>query len=793
MTKVSSVTNLLSQNPNNTSNISFGDAVAQNVLQSDKVKITVKYKPNILDRIDAVDHINPNFSENTPTYGGFYTGFAINTLQAGMGGIAGIAKNFPRIKGNPAAKKLVDAIENFVEENPFVKDFFRLEYDQGLTKASGVLHLKFVVKCLQLVPKERRNKALSGLNEILKNHSGPHTLGSTKAIAALINMLDSKKLSDTITRKMEFRVSLNPNVVVGNKKGLEARTGLHFSENVPLKKTFSIPGLKKLFTGAMSVVFFVSPRFYPNGTIKIVHGAEFNFPTKLGYNNFIPFGFVNSIEGTFLFKQDGYLGIEVTDGKWKGFMRLPENVAKSLKAFNLLGTQGVKESKEKKITLAEYVERKFSKNLPPAVVKQVVDIKKKADDGQPLIQLAGIAATSVNAGISTKMAVNATKVAAKPVGQTITKIAVKITPKAVPLLTRVAPWLAKSGIVAIADYLAWPVAILTGAHMLYEYNQEKDFQKSVEILTQKSAYKPDVAVPAALALMNRSGEYFVGSEAKVLSAVIDNAVTSGKADPIELRQEWSKKLNFVGKNLKETKLVRVLAATILGRTDIVQDNLAITKLENSQALNKMFSREDAVAISQMSASVSTVRDPASKTLSSVSKLKDVNYKRVGLGYRSIETNFAGTKLKAIPGEVTDSGKTKWQITATSDDGLVSVFYKTLNRQFIAADVASSSALRKNIENSFQVQRTHFTKTPAYIKPWQGKMYGNLVSAKPLYMTKDGSIMWKVVASANGKTATVYESLGLQDQTGYQFDSSDLQNGHIFKIRLDNILSGREKQ
>ncbi len=544
----------------------------------------------------------------------------------------------------------------------------------------------------------------------------------------------------------------------------------------------------------MSVVFFVSPRFYPNGTIKLVHGAEFNFPTKLGYNNFIPFGFVNSVEGNSVRQKNGVLGVNVNHNGWRAFIPIPVEIANGLKKFNLLGTQGIKESHEQTSSVREYTEKVFSSQVPPELVKQASEFKEVADKGKPILQMLNVAAVSANAGITTQMVTQGTKAAAPKIGQGITKIATRVAPKVVakiaPVLARGAPWLLKGALVTVADYLAWPVAILTGAHMFYEYNRDRDFQKSVEILSEKKAYKPDIAIAAALALMKKSGEYFVGSEAKVLSAVIDNAVLSGKANPVSLRQEWSKKLNYTGKNLKETKLVRVLAATILGRRDVVSDNLSIAKPENSQTFEKIFSNEDRLAIRQMYISTSTARDTESKVLASVSKSNDVEYKRVGLGYHSVQAPFMGGTIKAIPDFVSFKGETKWQITLTTGYGITSIFYKTLDRQFNLKDLAPGTSLQKTFETSVSKQRAQFTKTPAYIKPWQGKLYGNPVSAKPLYMQKDGSIMWQVTATSNGVTKTIYESLGLTNQTGYQFDSSDVQRGRIVKIRFDNIFSGK---
>ncbi len=224
----------------------------------ESVQVAQSYKPTISDKVNILRDIECDWHENNPTHAGFYTGFAINALDAaadlttGVGKaivgsksksvgsvlstIAAIKSKIPQINSNPKLKQFFDSLAKWASENNITRDLFRFEWDQGATKSSGVWHLKFVLDIWKRIPKERRDKLINALSVVFKNSNSVNSVTNLATINALQKMLDSKTVGDERTIKAEFRLSINPNVVIGNEKGLEARTGLHFSANIPLKR-----------------------------------------------------------------------------------------------------------------------------------------------------------------------------------------------------------------------------------------------------------------------------------------------------------------------------------------------------------------------------------------------------------------------------------------------------------------------------------------------------------------------------------------------------------------------------
>jgi hypothetical protein len=341
------------------------------------------------------------------------------------------------------------------------------------------------------------------------------------------------------------------------------------------------------------------------------------------------------------------------------------------------------------------------------------------------------------------------------------------------------------GLAVGATKFAGPIGLAISGLMLVndfiEWKKEK-YENHISKLVDAKIYNPDYAISHMIHYAKVYENYFIGRQGRVLSAVIDRAIIEGKVDPIKLRQQWNKKLEYVGKTPAETQAARILAAIVLGRIDVIDKNIdrkfhtptSLSSLEATQHHNQMV----ASLGSDLNGSKSE------KLIQATPNTK---------GFRSFSMNILEGHLSATPSQIDENGNSKWLLTFKTQDGLSLTFYKTFDKQISVSDFTKNSTLYKTFANSINTQRAKFTKTPSYIKPWQGTLYGNPVTAIPLYMKKDGSIMWKVTATSNGKTVTIYESLGLDNQTGYQFDSSDLQDGHIFKIRLDNIISGREKQ
>lgn len=361
-------------------------------------------------------------------------------------------------------------------------------------------------------------------------------------------------------------------------------------------------------------------------------------------------------------------------------------------------------------------------------------------------------------------------------------------------------------VAALAGPIGWLVAGGFLAWDLYRWNEEKKaaYKAKIQDLVKIKAFRGPEGIVAALGGIVKANKFEVGSVAKMISDTIDEAYKQGLVNVPALRQEWSKMLNFKGENLIQTQLGRLVAACVLGRKDIIND-ITQQLMPRDRSGNVVHTDESALQDKLDNSNiVMSVENPdklKSLMMDEVTKPNTAPYKRIGSSYKKdkspykkIEMQLNGDTVSANPLTVDDRGTGKWEVALITKDGLKAKVIVSMTGQLTQKQLAIGEATRRGLENIIQAQRAKFAKVPAYIKPWQAILYGSRIVATPLYMLPDGSIMWKLnTKSKAGKSIEIYESLGLLNQAGYQFDKSDMQEGHIFKIRLDNILSGKEKQ
>ncbi len=752
----------------------------------DQLKNTNKLNP--IPKKQVIEKINLQTHERDATLGNFYTGIAFNTIGLISGGGATIVKQLPFAKKSPEFKKLLDAVVKFGNDNPVAKNLFRFEYDQALHEDYNSATLKFNILAFKEIPKEVRERILGQIENILKKNKGPNILKVMAELKVLRGLLNSKTTGSEILRKMEFRLVCNPSKA---KTGWDIRARIHFSQVVPFKFKMDNP----LFKGVVSGVYFVSPSLYRKGELRLVHGFEFNFPTKLGYNSFVAAGFSNSIQGNYIYKRrvsEGVYqyGLELSQKGYVNFVPFPKGMEDCFKAMNTGSLSEAKLSTRPIMSLEKFMGQKFTAEMPPKIIDDTKKKMEKFAAGNSVLEVMNAVAPTVNTTINTKTTQVVSTSAVKGtvwVGQKSLPVVAKMLPS---LATKAAPILI--GAAEYSDWIGWGIAALSFIKGSYDEDQDKKlkYKQSVDNLVRLGAYDPDKGVLAALKNMSESDQkaitfgkvkYPIGNITQLMCDVIDQAHAQKKIkNPQALRAQWIQALSFMGKTKTDTYLGRMIAAGVLGKTQLIE--------KNSDLLSRSISQND---FTSMYSTMTGYASRHSKTLVDVAtNTKDKPIRIVSAeGYSSFSANFMGGKITATPSQTDDHMRSKWLITLKTGDGLTAVFYKTLDRQFKISDFANNSELKTTLENSINSQRARFAKVPSNIKPFKGTLYGNPVIATPLYI-KDGETMWKATAkSKSGVTATVYETLSLDYHSDYQFSNDDLQPGHIFRAKLEAKMRG----
>ncbi len=748
-------------------------------------------RKNSASKIKVIPKINLQTHEREATYGNFYTGIAFNTIGvvAGTGGYA--LKQLLKAKKIDKFDGLLDTVIKFADDNPISKNLFRFEYDHALNDEYNSATLKFNVHALKEIPKEAREKILDEIEAILKRKNrGPDFLAAIVQLKVLKGILNSKKSNNEITRKMEFRLVCNPSKA---KDGWDIRARIHFSQVVPFKFKMDNP----LFKGNMSGVYFISPSFYRKGELRLVHGFELNFPTALGHNSFVPVGFSNSVQSNIIYKRkkvpNGYhYGLEVSEKGHVSFMPFPKDIEDCFKAINMGALEGAKDSTRPVITLEKFMGQKFKDEIPQRIVDDTKVTMARLAAGHSLKEVLNAAAPHVNKVVNARLTQVTTTAAIDGTVWTASK-ALPTVAKVLPgLAAKAAPWIV--GAAEYSNLIGWGIAALSFVKGSYDDDQEKKrkYKYALDNLVKAGAYAPDKGIDASVraitkytqtSIVNKLIKYPVGSITKLMCDVVDQAYAQKKIkDPQALRAQWVQGLSYMGKTKTDTYLGRMIAAGVLGRTDLVE--------KNSNLLSKLISQDDFIS---MYTTMTGYASRHSKTLVDVAtSAKDAPVKILSAeGYSSFSAKFMDGKITASPSQTDDHRRSKWQITLKTGDGLTAVFYKTIDRQFKLTDLAQDSELKKTLETSVNAQRARFAKVPSNIKPFKGTLYGNPVTAVPLYI-KDGATMWKVTAkSKSGVSATVYETLGLDYHSDYQFSNDDLQPGHIFRAKLEAKMRGSE--
>ena len=399
-----------------------------------------------------------------------------------------------------------------------------------------------------------------------------------------------------------------------------------------------------------------------------------------------------------------------------------------------------------------------------------------------------------------------TSLAVKGAGKGIRLLGVGLE-KIIPMIgVRAIGVSAGARVAALAGPVGWLVAGGFLAWDLYRWSEDKKaaYKAKIQELVNQKAYRGPQGIVAAIGGLVKANKFEVGNVAKMISDTIDAAYKQGLVNVPALRQEWSKMLNFKGENLVQTQLGRLVAACVLGRKDIIND-ITQQLMPRDSSGNVIHTGRDALQDkldnSNIVASVQNPDQLKSLMLDEVTKPNTAPYQRIGSSYKKdkspykkIDIPFNGGSVSAKPLEVNDRGVGQWEVTFATRDRLKAKIVISMTGQFSQKQLGLGEATRRGLENIISAQRAKFAKIPAYIKPWHGIFNGNRVVVTPQYMLSNGEIMWKLVTKSNaGKPIEIYESLGLVNQKGYQLDSSDLQQGHIFKMRLDNILTGKEKQ
>ncbi len=349
--------------------------------------------------------------------------------------------------------------------------------------------------------------------------------------------------------------------------------------------------------------------------------------------------------------------------------------------------------------------------------------------------------------------------------------------------------------------LALPVSLVVGAAVvgvgIYQWNEDRKaaYRANVLKLVKLGAYVPTLAMVATLGGLSKAGKSNVGSAARLISDVIDEAYKQGLVNIPELRKEWEKALSFKGNNLVQTQYGRLIAASVLGRKDVIADVMRqlIPRDKSGNAIhtgnNKL---QDQLDNSILVTSLENSDSLKSLMLYQVTKTNNAPYQRIGAAYNHNKTyhkftaKFMGGFVEAKPNAINDRGTTNWDVTLTTKDGMKAHLTIPMTGQFSLKQLENGQKVKNALVNKINAQRAHKKPVPANIHSFSTTMYGNSLVATPLFQL-DGQIMWRVTAkSETGVTATVLETID------HQFSIDDLTNGHIFKMRLDAIMRGDAK-
>ncbi len=752
--------------------------------------------PNYVGRAIAASHINLGLEQAPSDSNNFYAGLSFNTIAMGSEGAAALIGTIPWVKKTPWAKNLVDGVAKFAKDNPFAKNFCNVEYDWNPDPSGCILHLKFNLLVLTKLSKNQQDVFLEQFSNVLKTAGinansvkililqQKRLLKKYASTATPLNSFanDSSKFNDDQRRKIELRISINPNTALGQnkdptklgQKNLQLRIGFQFSKFIPFKKGFKGFGL----TGSAGFALFCAIRQLANGELRFTIGAEIDADTKLGYGSFATLGFANTFKMNYLRQKDGHLGIEVMDNGRTAFMPLPKEFEENVRLLNLGNLNGVRESVQPTHNLEDYLTNRFTDKLPKPVLERAKLLKKYSDTGKPVLDFVARATFKL---AEKKVIQEGVHIGIQTVNRGLKKI--------VPQIAKKMPWIGE--IAEASNEIGWAIAGVTAVHDLWEWNQNRQYRDIIKDLYTKGVYRPDQGIKYVFDQTKKNNDSMIGFYAKDIAATIDYAVhNNANVLDINMRREWSKKLKYIGKTSQETQIVRLVAATILGREDAIKDNLKL-KMQTPQEAG---SYENAAMNNQMVISLNNLKDIKSKTLAPIDPKNDTKYRKVGQGFNSIKTaNIDGDIIEAIPGQVAFNDKTTWRIMMTSGDGLSSTINAPLTGQIELKAFASTADLIKSLKRDINAQRSQFKKVPAYIKPYQDNLYGRVITATPLYMKKSGEIMWRVTTkSKSGASINIYNTLGLDNQTGYQFDRNDLQQGHIFRIELDGKIKNTRK-
>jgi hypothetical protein len=522
---------------------------------------------------------------------------------------------------------------------------------------------------------------------------------------------------------------------------------------------------------------------------KVSSKTIFNLDESAGFNiGFRPFNVKGVLDldhlGKFINKRSLNIGLDFSAYRtlgyfkgsvyWEGLRFAP---GKGLSVFDPFN-----------ITLSPEGIEALAKVAPPSVIR-ATSIATKA------------VATKLNAGLVVKGAGKGIRL----LGAGLEKIIPAIGVRAMGIS-------AGEYVAALAGPVGWVIAAGFLVHDIHTWNEDRKaaYKAKIQYLITQQAFRGPAGVAAALGGIVKANKFEVGMVAKMISDTIDEAYKQGLVNIPALRQEWSKMLNFKGENLIQTQLGRLVAACVLGRNDIINDitqQLMPRDKSGSVVHTDQSSLQDKIDNSNIVVSVQNPDSLKSLMLDEVRKPNTAPYIRVGSSYKKLSAPYKRVTIPFMDGVVTaqpeldekdkpkidDRGTCVWDVSFTAKNGVKARITIPMTGQFTQKQLIYGEPTRRALDAIINTQRAKSEKPPAYIKPWQGKLYGNTVTVVPLYMLKDGSIMWELTTTKAGKPVKIYESLGLTNQTGYQFDSSDLQDGHIFKIRLDNILSGKEKQ
>ena len=361
--------------------------------------------------------------------------------------------------------------------------------------------------------------------------------------------------------------------------------------------------------------------------------------------------------------------------------------------------------------------------------------------------------------------------------------------KLLPSAVRTTVFLAEA-----AEPVGWALALGVAIwDIAQDYDEQKKKEYSVKVLAAvgNKLYDPQIGIPVALKAIADGKQANVGNAVRFISDVIDEACVRNLANASELREKWQNSLNFKGNNLIQTQYGRLIAAGVLGRKDVISDVIR-QLIPRDKSGNTIHTGSNALQDKlDNSILVTSLDDPEklkSRILVDGSNIKPVTYKRVGAAYNvntkysQFKARFMGGTVEAIAGKPDDRGTALWSITLITRDGLRAKHDVVLTGAFSLKQFLKGEWVKKSLEDEIAAQRLKLKIPPKYLTTYRGNLFGGAVTAKPVFVQPDGQIMWKVNArSSSGVSAEIYESLD------HQFGINDLQPGHYFRLKLEDIM------